>query len=414
MQHPPRSANSRGRGRARFGSVALFALAGALAAGCGQVPSEPSTTTRQSIAGGTADTSHQDVFLLVWHGDQGGGLCTATLIAPNLLLTARHCVSPIANDSDRVLCGDAGLGEPRAPDVFIATNDARPSQSSPFFHGREVRVPESGVDTCGYDIALIILKENVPEAISTPAVPRIDREVIPGESYTAVGYGQLANGQPSGSRMQLAGLSIECEPGSCGDGIESTEFLGEKGICSGDSGGPALDGDGKVLGVVSRGGPGCSEPIYGAVAAWRDFIVSTAAEAATLGGYDAPFWVKSGSSDPPLVSGAAGAGPEPAHGAEGDVCHGGDECGNGLVCYAKPGSAIGACTVTCSTASDCADGATCKPVGGVSICSAPSRDVPSGCSSSKPPRGPLGAASLLVASCALALWRRRSVTAARS
>jgi hypothetical protein len=384
MQHPSSSPGWRARSTAGL-AAALFACA---SAACSTGASEPEAITRDAIAGGTLDVSHQDVFLLGWQKDRAGALCTATLIAPNLLLTARHCVSPNADEAEEIQCGDAVLGEPYPASSFFATNDPQPREGSPFFGASEVRVPASGVDTCGYDIALLILSQNVPAALSTPAVPRIDRDVVPGEPYTAVGYGVTESGHSNGSRMRLEGLSVACEPGSCGDGIESTEFLGETGICSGDSGGPALDRDGKVLGVVSRGGPDCSYPVYGSVTAWRDFIIQTASDAATLGGYEAPFWVTSGSSDPaPVVIGAGGAASEDS-GMQGDVCSAASECQSGLICYEEPSADVAHCTARCSAAADCSNGLICKHVGDVSVCAKPtgSGDDDGGCSiSSKTP-----------------------------
>lgn len=330
------------------------------------------------IAGGDADLSHHNVFLLVAQLDHAGGLCTATLIAPNLLLTARHCVSPGVGD-DHVLCGESVLGEPYPASAFFATNAPQPRDDSTFFKAIDVRVPAQGEDTCGYDVALIILDQNVPSSISMPAVPRIDREVVPGEPYTAVGYGVNEDGNSTGSRMQRDGLSIDCEPGSCGSGVESTEFLGETGICSGDSGGPALDADGKVVGVVSRGGPDCSTPVYGTVTAWRDFLSKTAEEAAELGGYQAPFWVTTGLSDPPELpddgagggAGAAGA-PGQAAAAVGDPCSSNAPCGEGLLCYAASGDTTQAiCVAECETAADCSGGQECQYAGDTSICAEP-------------------------------------------
>jgi hypothetical protein len=334
---------------------------------------------QRGIAGGDADLSHHNVFLLVAQHDHSGGLCTATLIAPNLLLTARHCVSPGAGD-DHVLCGESVLGEPYPASAFFATNAPQPREDSTFFKAIDVRVPVQGEDTCGYDVALIILDQNVPSSISMPAVPRIDREVVPGEPYTAVGYGVNEDGSSTGSRMQRDGLIIDCEPGSCGSGVESTEFRGETGICSGDSGGPALDADGKVVGVVSRGGPDCSTPVYGTVTAWRDFLSMTAEEAAGLGGYEAPFWVTTGLSDPPElpddgaggeagVAGAAGR----AAAAVGDPCGGGGAvCGEGLLCYAASGDTTQAvCVAECETSADCSGGQECQDAGDTGICAEP-------------------------------------------
>jgi V8-like Glu-specific endopeptidase len=377
---------------------------------------EPVASARQVIAGGAADLAHQSVFMLIAQYEHSGGQCTATLIAPNLLLTARHCVSSDV-DHESVLCGDSVLGEPYPPEAFFATNAARPNETSAFFRARAVRVPGQGEDTCGYDVALIILDENVPEYVSLPAVPRIDREVMPGEPYTAVGYGVNEDGNSTGTRMQLGGLSIACEPGSCGYGVESTEFRGETGICSGDSGGPALDGDGKVVGVVSRGGPGCSTPVYGTVTAWRDLLTDTAIEAAKLGGYDPPFWVTTGLSDPPELpengeGGAAGAGgavPVPMA-MQGEACGSGEICAEGLVCYAPSSdSSHATCVASCTANTDCGDGEECRDLGDASICAVPegtSLDE-SGCAVAAP-RSSSGAWLIaLIGSIALGARRRR-------
>lgn len=409
VQKPPQKLR-RAHGRVAVSVLLLLSLT---ELACGATSPEQAAASRQAIAGGTADSTHQNVFLLASHVQDSGGLCTATLIAQNLLLTARHCVSP-GREDDHVLCGDSVLGEPYPASAFIATNDARPRQSSPIFKAAAVRVPGEGVDTCGYDIALLILSENVPSRISSPAVPRIDREVSPGESYTAVGYGENAEGESNGSRMVLRDLSVACAPGSCGDGVESTEFRGETGICSGDSGGPAFDEQGKVVGVVSRGGPDCSTPIYGTVTAWRDFLVQTATEAATLGGYEPSFWVTTRSSEPPL-SGAAGA-PSAAEGAtEGEPCQSGSSCASPLVCYQSAPGAESTCAATCSATADCRSGQVCESAGSVSVCASPpkSAEDTGGCSFGPPP--PCRSLGLLLALplAGLALQRRRWLLRAR-
>lgn len=316
------------RWRKPGGRLALLgAMWGALATtACGADAPEHTTRDARAIAGGSADRSHSNVFLLAARRGERVALCTATLLAPNLLLTARHCVSPVSHDV--IQCGRAELGEPFPASALIATNDPEPSQESRVFEALRVWVPEEGADTCGYDIALVVLSEGVPAEVAVPAVPRIDREVAPGETYTAVGYGVDAGGEIGGKRMQLSGLSVSCEPGTCDSKIvKATEFLGESGVCSGDSGGPALDEDGKVVGVVSRGGPECTTPIYGAITGWSDFIIRVASQAAQLGGYEAPFWVKSGSSELPEPDAAGGASGGGAGGeATGAACTAGSAC----------------------------------------------------------------------------------------
>jgi hypothetical protein len=413
MYHPPKTARPSLRWVKQCSVLWTIALATDALLGCSSA-AEGDGRSAQTIAGGTADASHQNVFLLVRESQNSGALCTSTLIAPNLLLTARHCVSPGTGD-DHVLCGDSVLGDPYPASAFLATNDAQPRRSSPIFRALDVRVPGLGEDTCGYDVALIILDQNVPVDISVPAVPRIDREVEPGEPYTAVGYGLNETGDSTGSRMQLGGLSIECEPGSCGDGVESTEFLGERGICSGDSGGPALDADGKVVGVVSRGGPECSTPVYSTVTAWHDFMIETATEAAELGGYEAPFWVTTGSSDPPVpfdpdgTGGAGGAGAASPGAREGEACDSANACQSDLICYAASGETTGRCSSPCEATSDCNDGFICQEAGSVSVCTVPtgSADDHGGCSILSAPRSRSNAVLVLVALGALVLSTRR-------
>ena len=420
MNHPPKTARRR-YGLAAHCSALAAVLASSALLGC-SADAEPQAGRTQAIAGGTEDASHQNVFLLVRETSESGSLCTATLIAPNLLLTARHCVSPGTGD-DHVLCGDSVLDDPYPASAFFATNDAQPHRESPIFRAIAVRVPGLGEDTCGYDLALIILKQSVPIDISTPAVPRIDREVQPGELYTAVGYGENEAGKSTGNRMQLDGLSIACEPGSCGEGVESTEFRGEKGICSGDSGGPALDADGKVVGVVSRGGPDCSTPVYSTVTAWHDFIIDTAKEAAELGGYEAPFWVTTGLSDPPVLVGQGGAGgqggasgePPVASASEGEACDASNACGEGLVCYSTGSQAAGRCSAVCEVTTDCNDGLVCENAGSVSVCTVPNTpaDDTGGCSLGSRPAGQSGGFVLAALAGLTLLGRRRRVSPAQ-
>ncbi|HEX7453725.1 MAG TPA: trypsin-like serine protease, partial [Polyangiaceae bacterium] len=57
-----------------------------------------------AISGGEPDSVDSNVFILVSHrATEGVALCSASLIAPNLLLTARHCVADTT--SEQVACG---------------------------------------------------------------------------------------------------------------------------------------------------------------------------------------------------------------------------------------------------------------------------------------------------------------------
>jgi MYXO-CTERM domain-containing protein len=327
-----------------------LAFSAFVAVGCSAGGGELVGDSEEGISGGALDRTHRAVYQTFtrFASEEGVGACTATLIAPNVLLTARHCISSSVQEA--IQCGRAALGPAVPGQSVAATNSAVLDSSSIFHRGADVRVPAEGNDTCGFDIALVILEDVISAQEATPAVPRIDRNVIRGEVYDAVGYGQDETGAQTPGRMLRSGLTVACGVGSCpNSGVTSTEFVGETGVCSGDSGGPALDVNGKVVGVVSRGADPCEQPVYSSVASWSEWIMETALDAAAAGGYDPPFWALSGSSDPPV--GVL---------AEGEACSSSDACQPGLVCYYALDPSDATCTATCGDGVSCAAGTTCR------------------------------------------------------
>jgi hypothetical protein len=281
--------------RARFGwLLAAIALAGCAAGE--EVPSrdqERTAESMQEIKGGYPDPRDRAVagVLILDRRGHVSRTCSSTLIAPNLVLTAQHC---IADAPKFIACKTATFGQPVDPaQVYVTAGDALWSANAPWIAAREVLRPPDGNAVCGRDIALVVLASPMRSSEVTPLDPRLDRPPEASEIYSAVGFGDTeSRARDGGARRRRDGLLVECVGYSCGtqERVASSEWRGDTGICSGDSGGPALDNAGRVMGVTSRGPTGCADPIYGGLIAHRGWLVAEASRAADAGGYDTPAW----------------------------------------------------------------------------------------------------------------------------
>lgn len=297
-------------------SSSVFVACGGAGDGTGET-GEAVGSQKSAVQGGKVDTNTTDTFA-VGIASKRGAVCSGTLIAPNLVLTARHCVVPPTAD-EAVTCADK-FANNVSPSELLVTTEANLFRAKTFHDVTAIATPDDKA-FCGNDIAVITLADNIDPADATPATPVVqfqmtDTSKISG-NITAIGYGITSpSSEDSGIRRIREDIKIVCVPGS--DTNECTgqykqmadsdaEFVTEGYVCSGDSGSGAFEqtsfsaGTPYVLGALSRGpqtDTTCLAAIYSRTDAHAELIINAAVAAAEQGGYDAPSWTQSEAADP--------------------------------------------------------------------------------------------------------------------
>ncbi len=229
--------------------IVLFFLAAFSFLACSSTDSEavpsPAPQDTQDIVGGRSDRGHDPAVVALLLGEEG--LCTGSLIAPSLVLTARHCVSQTSEEVSCPAHGSQVLGDRDPESITVLVGDSI-STAKAVARGARLRLLP-GRTLCDHDAALIELDRPV-EGV-TPLV--VDRSAGPGEGdlLRAVGFGLRGDNQDTAGK-KYAKSHLAIVSGS------KAEFTVSEATCNGDSGGPAIDEkSGKIVGIVSRGGPSC-------------------------------------------------------------------------------------------------------------------------------------------------------------
>ncbi len=309
---------------------ALAVGAACLAIACQESPAP----ARAPLIGGTVEDDPAIMLLVV--GESGSPevrVCTATVIGPYAVVTARHCVEG-RDVADLHLFVTGNIDDAGTPIAATAVH-AIESDDDPL-----------GLTWIGHDVAVVYASSRLSP---TPKRVSFDPPSV-GEVVGIAGFGIYD--------PRTSALGVERH----GDGrvVEALgnvlSVMGEGATaCSGDSGGPVLDSSDHVVAVNSGTRVGClAEPYYAASLAAAPLMVLRAV-GFRAGCVDAEVCGDGRDND---CTGVV----DDACGEPGEACASDLDCRG--VCVA------GTCATPCDATADCATGETC-----FGVC----RGVPSSC-----------------------------------
>ena len=183
----PRSSVLSTRASAWRHAVTGLALSAA-SIGCSSPPPPAETGRECSVA--QAIVGGEDAEAPRWSavgslGTLAGGvfapLCSATLVAPTVVLTAKHCYSPLA--------ARAATADDHAIQFALGANGGMPSRMVAVSAGERLPPQEGGYTGLGSDLALYDLVTAIVEVVPMPLAPSTMTEADIGNSFVAVGFG---------------------------------------------------------------------------------------------------------------------------------------------------------------------------------------------------------------------------------
>lgn len=195
---------------------------------------------------GQYDYDSTKVVMLLTESGSDVELCTASPIAPDVLLTAAHCVTSTASATKAYTTASA-----TCESGFDRFSDGIGVQAVEIHEGY-VGVETATMNAVKSDVALVFLKSSLPTYY--PVYKIADSRNLGNSSLYLYGYGAVSMTKKSSGilrKTEVDSQDFEIDRNLQEVRIDQTRG---HGVCSGDSGGPGLvliNGDYQILGVNS-------------------------------------------------------------------------------------------------------------------------------------------------------------------
>jgi hypothetical protein len=212
-----------------------------------------------AVVGGAATFERPEIGAV----RRGGGLCTGTLVRPNVVLTAAHCVEGLPKDED--------VREATPGYAFEIHKGPGDRQRFAVDRVHSFLAPEhfdGSQRWRAHDIAVLRLVEDVPASLARPA--RVaDRWPRVGGRVAIYGFGCADRAPGEDGRRPGSGTKrVKEHRWSLGLAVG---FARTSNLCPGDSGGPLLDLERNAV-VGTNSGFVSSDDVFGDVPASRPAI----------------------------------------------------------------------------------------------------------------------------------------------
>lgn len=232
-------------------------------------------TPASAITNGEPDGGRHPSVGIIAYGTPAGSfinpLCSGTLVAPDVFLTAAHCVARLETLTAQGFLIRAWV---TFDEFYPPDRNPGPSNWIPVmeWHSHPDSSPPDCV-VCHHDLGILILDlahkppgVQMPPPLALPPLGLLDdlmlRNDLHGQRFPVVGYGLGRSFPPPGPTTFTSVFDLSRKVATSEFLSLAPEFLylsqnpntGDGGTCSGDSGGPNLLGDTDIVAGVTSGG----------------------------------------------------------------------------------------------------------------------------------------------------------------